>query len=78
MPVGSDFRASRNFETADFDWMITLSYALAILVPVFGFFAGVYLVLKNQHGHGVAAMALSVFANAIWGLIFYWIFFRVI
>ena len=78
LPVGSNFAAYSNRDAADFDGMIALSYALAILVPVFGFFAGVYLVLKNQHGHGVCAMALSAFANAIWGLLFYWMFFRVV
>lgn len=70
LPVGSSFTPSLNVDTADFDGLITLSYFLAILLPVFGFFAGVYLLLKNQQGHGVAAMALSVFAGAIWTVIF--------
>ena len=68
-PIGSNFSA-RNVETTDFDGLIALSYAFAVLLPVFGFFAGVYLLLKNQQGHGVAAMALSCFASAVWFLIF--------
>ena len=44
---------------------IACSYTLAILVPLFGFFAGIYLVLKKQPGHGVACMALSVFVSLV-------------
>ena len=36
------------------------SYFLAVLIPIIGFFAGLYLILKKQAGHGVACMALSV------------------
>lgn len=69
-PVGSNFSpAGRNVETAEFDGLIALSYTLAVLLPLFGFFAGIYLLLKKQHGHGVAAMALSCFAGAIWFLL---------
>src|SRR5438128_1229314 len=41
--------------------------AKIVMLPLFGFFAGIYLVAKKQTGHGVACMALSVFA----GLIFF-------
>ncbi len=44
---------------------IACSYALTILLPLFGFFAGMYLVLKRQVGHGVACMALSVFTFVV-------------
>ena len=70
LPVGSNFAHPRNIETADWDAVITAAYALAILLPVFGFFIGLYLVIKNQHGHGIAAMALSTFAGAVWTTIF--------
>jgi hypothetical protein len=46
-----------------------VGYVCAILLPLAGFFIGIYLMAKKQHGHGVAAMALSIFAGLIWGMI---------
>jgi hypothetical protein len=69
-PVGSSFGPIRSVETADYDGVIMAGYFLAVLLPLFGFFVGVYLLVKSQHGHGVAAMALSVFSIIIWTLIF--------
>ncbi len=40
---------------------IVCSYILALLMPLFGFFAGIYLLAKKQVGHGVTCMAISVF-----------------
>lgn len=45
---------------------LVLSYVLCILAPLFGFFAGIYLMAKKQHGHGVACMVISI----IIGLLF--------
>ena len=39
---------------------IVCSYLLAVFMPFFGFFAGIYLLAKKQPGHGVACMAISV------------------
>ena len=41
-------------------------YFLAILMPLFGFFAGIYLMAKKETGHGVACMALSVACFLFW------------
>jgi DNA-directed RNA polymerase subunit RPC12/RpoP len=41
---------------------IAAAYILALIVPFIGFFAGIYLLAKKQPGHGVACMAISVFA----------------
>jgi hypothetical protein len=41
------------------------SYALAFLIPIAGFFAGIYLMAKKETGHGVAVMAISV----IWAVV---------
>ena len=38
---------------------IFCSYLLAVLMPFFGFFAGIYLIAKKQAGHGVVVMAIS-------------------
>jgi hypothetical protein len=36
------------------------SYLLAFLIPLAGFFSGLYLILKKETGHGVTCMGLSV------------------
>jgi hypothetical protein len=48
------------------DKLLFLSYALAILIPLAGFFTGVYLMAKKEHGHGAACMGISVFCSYIW------------
>jgi len=67
---GSDYSFKPNVENTDYDGMIMAGYALAILLPVVGFFIGLYLILKNQTGHGVAAMALSCLAGTLWTALF--------
>ena len=75
LPVRSRYVAIRpSVESSEFDTVILWGYLLAILLPVIGFFIGLYLVLKKQHGHGVAAMALSFVAGAIWLVVFPLIF----
>lgn len=59
-PVGSNFDPIRSVETVDYDGVIMAGYFLAVLLPLFGFFVGVYLLIKSQHGHGVSAMALGI------------------
>jgi len=39
---------------------IICSYILSALVPLAGFFAGLYLMRKKQDGHGIACMGLSI------------------
>jgi uncharacterized paraquat-inducible protein A len=43
-----------------------LSYLLAIFLPLIGFFCGIWLMTRKQGGHGVAVMAISIFASLIW------------
>jgi hypothetical protein len=69
LPAGSNF-TPHIANAAQHDGLILASYTLAILLPMFGFFAGVYLLIKKQPGHGVAAMALSSLAAVIWFLVF--------
>lgn len=40
---------------------IICAYVLAILIPLAGFFAGLWLCFKNKPGHGCSIMALSFF-----------------
>ena len=63
---GSNYTLKPAIENTDYDGMIMAGYALAILLPVVGFFIGLYLILKSQAGHGVAAMALSCVSSALW------------
>lgn len=49
---------------------IVCSYALCFLIPIAGFFAGIYLMTKSQSGHGIASMAISI----VFGLIFITLF----
>jgi hypothetical protein len=75
LPVRSRYVAiRRSVKTSEFDGLIMWSYLSAVLLPFVGFFIGLYLVLKAQHGHGVAAMALSFFSSAIWLVVFLHIF----
>jgi len=45
--------------------MIGLSYVCSVLLPFVGFFMGLYLVLKREHGHGLACIALSIVCGVI-------------
>jgi hypothetical protein len=40
---------------------IVLAYILVVLAPVFGLIAGIYLLTKNEVGHGIAAIIISIF-----------------
>ena len=57
--------------TDNADGVIIVGYVCAVLIPFVGFFIGIYLMAKKQHGHGVAVMALSILAGLIWGVIFF-------
>ena len=52
------------------DKRLILSYILAVIVPLAGFFSGVYLMAKKEHGHGATCMGVSVFCSYIWLAIF--------
>lgn len=43
---------------------------LSILMPLIGFFCGVWLMTKKQSGYGVACMATSIIAGLVWVAIF--------
>lgn len=45
---------------------LALIYAGAVLMPLVGFFGGIYLLAKSQPGHGVICMALSVAFAIFW------------
>lgn len=45
---------------------IVCSYVLCFLIPIAGFFAGIYLMTKKQSGHGTACMAISIVFGLIW------------
>lgn len=45
---------------------IAAGYILALVVPFIGFFAGIYLLAKKESGHGIACIAISIFAFFIW------------
>jgi hypothetical protein len=53
------------------DRLLILSYFLAVFIPLAGFFTGVYLMAKKEHGHGAACMGVSVFCSSIWLAIFF-------
>lgn len=71
LPKGSNF--APKFTTDDPTGVIIVGYVCAIL-PIFdfaGFFFGIYLMAKKQHGHGVAVMALSIITAPIWLMILF-------
>jgi hypothetical protein len=70
LPKGSSFAPIKTVPADEMDGTIAAGYACAILLPVIGFFMGVYLAIKGQTGHGVAAMALSCIASSIWFFVF--------
>jgi hypothetical protein len=49
--------------------VIVLGYVCAVVIPFVGFFVGIYLMAKNQPGHGVTTIALSTLAGLFWGVI---------
>ncbi len=55
-----------NSEEDQRDQRIYLSYSLAVFVPLAGFFSGIYLMAKKEHGHGAVCMGISVFCLFIW------------
>jgi DNA-directed RNA polymerase subunit RPC12/RpoP len=44
-------------------------YVLSVLLPLVGFFCGVYLITKKAGGHGAACMAVSIFSVLVWAAI---------
>jgi len=44
-------------------------YLGVVLMPLVGFFGGIYLLAKNQPGHGATAMAGSVIMVLIWTVV---------
>ena len=66
--AGPRWLGTRPTVKSDPEQLIPISYVAAILIPFVGFFLGVYLILKKQHGHGVAVMAISV-AGGFFGVL---------
>jgi hypothetical protein len=48
------------------DKQIGIGYLLAIIIPLIGFVIGIYFLSKNQFGHGICCMIVSLIANALW------------
>lgn len=68
---GSDYSFKPNIESDEFDKIIAIGYLMAVILPVVGFFIGVYLLFKKQHGHGAAAMAMSALFGSIWSIVLF-------
>ena len=47
---------------------IAASYVIAVALPFIGFFVGIYLMAKKEHGHGVACIALSIASAVGWAV----------
>ena len=45
---------------------VVLGYVLCFLIPIAGFFFGVYLMAKKKAGHGAACMAISIVLGLLW------------
>ena len=45
---------------------IAAAYILSVIMPLIGFFAGIYLMAKKEAGHGVACMGISALSFLIW------------
>ena len=50
------------------DKMIGIGYLLAFFIPIIGFIVGIYFLAKNQFGHGIGCMIVSLCSN---GLLFF-------
>jgi hypothetical protein len=50
--------------------IIAWSYVLCFLIPIAGFFFGVYLMAKKKSGHGAACMAISIVLGLGWLAVF--------
>ena len=49
---------------------VVWSYVLCFLIPIAGFFFGVYLMAKKKSGHGAACMAISIVLGLGWLALF--------
>ena len=47
---------------------IAIGYLVALIVPLIGFVIGIYFLAKNQFGHGIGCMIVSLIANTLWFL----------
>ena len=56
----------RSVESSTIVW----SYVLCFLIPIAGFFFGVYLMAKKKSGHGAACMAISIVLGLGWIALF--------
>jgi hypothetical protein len=58
--------AAMRAESGVSEGIIFCGYLGAVLMPFIGFFIGIYLLAKQQAGHGAAIMAISVLCSTIW------------
>ena len=69
--ASSDSSTSKpKIEKPDESSPIALSYVLCFLIPIAGFFFGVYLMAKKKSGHGAACMAISIVLGLGWLAVF--------
>ena len=45
---------------------VVAGYLTAVLLPIAGFFIGLYLMTQKESGHGAACMGLSILAGIFW------------
>jgi hypothetical protein len=50
---------------------VVAGYLAAVLLPIVGFFIGLYLITQKESGHGAACMGLSVLAGIFWLAVFF-------
>jgi ssDNA-binding Zn-finger/Zn-ribbon topoisomerase 1 len=53
------------------DSTIGLAYLTTLLIPLAGFFFGIYLIAKKEPGHGCGCMFLSFVSSSIWATILF-------
>ena len=58
--------ASKNELSDELKKLVLAGYLLSILIPVVGFFYGIFLMFKDAVAHGVACMIVSLIFNYLW------------
>jgi hypothetical protein len=57
--------------TPDVKQLVKVGYLLAIILPLIGFFFGLFLMFKNRPSDGVICMVLSLIFSVVWWLVFF-------
>lgn len=64
-------RRGRGFNppTSDGELTVGLIYLGAVVMPIVGFFGGIYLLASKRPGHGAITLGLSVVFGVIWFIV---------